>query len=367
MKRVRSVYALAAVALSLSLGGAPTPVATTPLMPVSRAGSLEGPSPEFKALRERGIALHDAARDGDGPAARRAVEPLERYLDRFANDGEARAWLGSVYAMMGRDAASIFNKMRYTNRGLRHLDRALDTAPRSFTVRLIRARVNSSLPKMFGRDDEALEDMLALDAMFREDPSPRLVRSMIGIYEALRERAPAAGPWVERLERARGLHAEQRARQESTDARKVPDSACSAPEQHVHGAGAAVGRDRGAEREHFGTAPQPSVDVRLHDRQAVPRTEPLAVDDAHAAPSAAAGVLEKPVERRRGVGHDAPVQIEVRLGRDPSSPQPLHLPPADAAAGEAQHIPRPDVGRPLRLGKSPWTRRFALRSRWGTR
>ena len=98
MKRVRSVYALAAVALSL--GGAPTLVAATPLMPVSRAGSLEGPSPEFRALRERGIALHDAARDGDGPAARRAVEPLERYLDRFANDGEARAWLGSVYAMM---------------------------------------------------------------------------------------------------------------------------------------------------------------------------------------------------------------------------------------------------------------------------
>ena len=199
MKRARNACAFAAVVLSIA--GAPSP-----------AGSPEGPSPEFKVLRERGIALHDAARDGDGPAARRAVEQLERYLDRFANDGEARAWLGSVYAMMGRDAASIFNKMRYANRGLRHLDRALEEAPRSFTVRLIRARVNSSLPKMFGRDDEALEDMLALDAMFREDPSPRRVRSMIGVYEALRERAPAAGPWVERLERARGLHAEQRDR-----------------------------------------------------------------------------------------------------------------------------------------------------------
>ena len=114
--------------------------------------------------------------------------------------------------MMGRDASSIVNKMRYTNRGLRHLDRALDAAPRTFTVRLIRARVNSSLPKIFGRDDEALEDMLALDVMFREDPSPRLVRSMIGIYEALRDRASSAGPWVERLERARRLLAEQRGR-----------------------------------------------------------------------------------------------------------------------------------------------------------
>ena len=204
MKRVRSGCALAAVALSL--GGAPAPVAVAPPMPVSRPGSIEGPSPEFRALRERGIALHDAARDADRTAAGRAVEPLERYLDRFAHDGEARAWLGSVYAMMGRDAASIFNKMRYANRGLRHLDRALDAAPRSFAVRLIRARVNSSLPKMFGRDDEALEDLLALDAIFREDPSPRLARPMIRVYEALRERAPGAGPWVERLAHARELH-----------------------------------------------------------------------------------------------------------------------------------------------------------------
>ena len=210
MKRVRSVYALAAIALSL--GGAPTPVATAPPMPVIRAGSLEAPSPEFRVLRERGIALHDAARDGDRAVAGRAIGPLERYLDRFANDGEARARLGSAYTMMGRDAASIFNKMRYANRGLRHLDRALDAAPRSFTVRLIRARVNSSLPKMFGRDDEALEDMLALDAIFREDPSPRLAGPMIGVYEALLERAPDAGPWVGRLERTRELHAKQRDR-----------------------------------------------------------------------------------------------------------------------------------------------------------
>ena len=210
MKLARSAYAFAAVVLSLA--GAPGPAVTVPSMPATGAGSPEEPSPEFKALRERGIALHDAARDGDRSAAENAVEQLERYLDRFSNDGEARAWLGSVYAMMGRDASSIVNKIRYTNRGLCHLDRALDAAPRMFTVRLIRARVNSSLPKMFGRDDEALEDMLALDVIFREGPSPRLVRSMIGIYEALRDRASAAGPWVERLERARRLSAEQRDR-----------------------------------------------------------------------------------------------------------------------------------------------------------
>ena len=210
MKLTRSAYVLAAVVLSLA--GEPSQAAAVPPMQATRAGSPEEPSPAFKALRERGIALHDEARDGDESAAGKAVEQLERYLDRFSNDGEARAWLGSAYAMMGRDASSVVNKMRYTNRGLRHLDRALDAAPRMFTVRLIRARVHSSLPKMFGRGDAALDDMLALDGIFREDPSPRLAGSMIGIYEALRDRAPAAGPWVERLDRARRLSGEQRGR-----------------------------------------------------------------------------------------------------------------------------------------------------------
>ena len=85
MKLARSAYAFAAVVLSLA--GAPSPAATVPSMSATGAGSPEEPSPEFKALRERGFALHDAARDGDRSAAGKAVELLERYLDRFSNDG----------------------------------------------------------------------------------------------------------------------------------------------------------------------------------------------------------------------------------------------------------------------------------------
>ena len=84
--------------------------------------------------------------------------------------------------------------MRYTNRGLRHLDRALDAAPRNFTVRLIRAKVNSSLPKMFSRSDAALEDMLALDEIFHEEPLAGLARWMVEIYEELQSRAPGRRP-----------------------------------------------------------------------------------------------------------------------------------------------------------------------------
>ena len=193
-----AAFSLAGVS-TLALVVAPVPARA------AEAGSAGEPPPELKALREEGIALHDAARDGDEEAAESAVETLERYLERLPMDGEARAYLGSAYALKGRDASSVVNKMRYTNRGLRHLDRALDAAPRDFTVRFIRARVNASLPTMFNRGEAALDDMLALDEIFRASPSPAAAGWMIGIYEDLQSRAPDAGPWSERLARARAL------------------------------------------------------------------------------------------------------------------------------------------------------------------
>ena len=194
-----------AFVVALSLAGLLLPGATVPEARAAGSDSTAAASPESKALREQGIALHGQAVKGEDDAAAQAVAHLERYLDLVSNDGEARAYLGSAYTMMARDASSVVNKTRYANRGLRHLDRALDAAPQTFTVRLIRANVNSSLPKMFGRGDAALEDMLALDAIYRDAPAPWMAREMVAIYEALQSRAPDAGPWAMRLGEAREL------------------------------------------------------------------------------------------------------------------------------------------------------------------
>ena len=202
MKHAPRAYAFAAAFL---LAGALLPAVVVPSAYAAEAGSPDEPSPEFERLRKEGIALHDAAVEGDEDATEKAVKALQRYLKRFPKDGEARAYLGSAYAMKGRDASSVANKVRYANRGLRHLDRALEAAPRAFAVRLVRANVNASLPEMFNRTEAALADMLALDEIFRAEPSPGLAREMVGIYEALQERAPDAGPWDERLTRAREL------------------------------------------------------------------------------------------------------------------------------------------------------------------
>ena len=204
MKHMLRIWLFAA---ALSLAGAE--LAAAAATPAAQAGSPNEMPPEFSALRAQGIELHYEALEGDDDAAGEAVERLERYLERFPGDAEARAYLGSAYALMGRDASSVINRTRYANRGLRHLDRALDEAPRAFVVRLIRANVNTELPKMFKRGGAALQDMLALDEIYRVKPSPRLAREMIAIYEALQRRAPDAGPWAERLDRARALSREQ--------------------------------------------------------------------------------------------------------------------------------------------------------------
>ena len=76
-------------------------------------------------------------------------------------------------------------------------------------MRLVRANVNSSLPKMFEWGSAALDDLLALDEIYRLDPSPRRAQEMIWVYRELQRRAPGAGPWAERLDRARALSGER--------------------------------------------------------------------------------------------------------------------------------------------------------------
>ena len=206
MKPVHRTYAFAA---ALALAGASLPAAVAPPAAATTAVSTTEVPPEYAALREQGIALHSRAVEGDEDAAGKAVAQLERYLERFSTDIEARAYLGSAYTLRARDASSVVNRMRYANRGLRHLDRALDSGPGEFTVRLVRANVNSNLPKMFERGSAALDDLLALDEIYRLDPSPRRAQEMIWVYRELQRRAPGAGPWAERLDRARALSGER--------------------------------------------------------------------------------------------------------------------------------------------------------------
>jgi hypothetical protein len=150
---------------------------------------------ELPAALAQAIALHDAAVAGDEKAASAAREALADLVSAEPDNAVALAYLGSTHAVIARDAFNVVSKMSNTNKGLRHLDKALELAPQDVTVRMVRANVNWNLPEMFGRRGDAIEDMIVLDRLFRSAPRPRLAKAMQQIYARLNEAAAGQGDW----------------------------------------------------------------------------------------------------------------------------------------------------------------------------
>lgn len=151
------------------------------------------------------IALHNAGRDGDTDATEQAVAAFNALIKTQPGNAKAVAYLGSSYALTARDARSVTDKIRYTNRGLRFLDQAATMAPNDFVVRIIRANVTGALPAMFGRTETTVEDMLTLDQMFTRAQSPAMAGPMVGIYAQLVEIAPDQGDWAGKASAARAM------------------------------------------------------------------------------------------------------------------------------------------------------------------
>lgn len=152
---------------------------------------------------DEAVELHDAGRDGDKAAAERAVEAFGALVRNNPVDPFANAYLGSSYVLLARASSGDIDRIRYVNRGLRHLDAAVSMDPGNFVPRLIRANISARLPDMFGRAERAVEDMLMLDAMFTEAPNPVMAGGMIGIYGLLSEIAPGKGDWRSKARIAR--------------------------------------------------------------------------------------------------------------------------------------------------------------------
>lgn len=166
--------------------------------------------PAYAATQETltdAIALHDAGRAGDFDATKQAVAALKSLAKTDPANPHVSAYLGSSYAIMARDARSVTDKIRFSNRGLRYLDQAVVMAPDDFVVRLVRASVTASLPPMFGRTESAVEDMMVLDRIFTQAQAPSMAVPMGDIYDHLARLAPEQGDWTSRAAIARSLAA----------------------------------------------------------------------------------------------------------------------------------------------------------------
>ena len=145
------------------------------------------------------LKLHDAALDGDKSALRPALKALRRLRREDPWDAEAAVYLGSTYAIAVRDGWIGPSRLIDGARAVHHLNAALEFAPDSFEVRMIRASVLSNLPRIFGLTGAAVEDALVLDQMFRriEEPPPAIASRMLPIYDFLSKTAPDKGGWCE--------------------------------------------------------------------------------------------------------------------------------------------------------------------------
>ena len=156
-------------------------------------------TPQDVQSLEDALELHDNAHNGDRSANRPAIMALRRLRREDPWNAKAAVYLGSAHAIAVRDGWFGPSRLVDLARSVHHLNAALDFAPDSFEVRMVRALAQSQLPRVFGYRGTAIRDGIDLDRIFRqiEDPDPTLVCAMVPVYDFLTTTAPDPGDWAE--------------------------------------------------------------------------------------------------------------------------------------------------------------------------
>lgn len=144
---------------------------------------------------DEAVELFRAARDGDDTAITPCIEAFEMLNAEDPNNGTYLAHLGLCYGFSARSTWNPIKKSEIAGIGLDFLDMAVENAPEDTEVRLFRAHYQLNLPFFFGRGDDAIEDMIVLDELFRKNPSPGIATWILPLYEVLIEEAPDRGDW----------------------------------------------------------------------------------------------------------------------------------------------------------------------------
>ena len=163
-------------------------------------------TPQSVQSLEEALKLHDDAQNGDRSTIRPAIMALRRLRREDPWHAESAVYLGSAYAIAARDGWFGLSRLVDVARSVHHLNTALDFAPDNFEVRMVRASVQSHMPRIFGRRGAAIEDAIVLDQMFRriKDPPPAIASRMLPIYDFLAKTVPQRGNWSEGRRKANG-------------------------------------------------------------------------------------------------------------------------------------------------------------------
>ncbi len=170
---------------------------------------------------DKALELHTIAREGNKDhvdknltteALASAIEILEKLETVEPVDPRVIALLGSCYSIAARDLNSwnVIKRRSDINRGLDYIDRALELDGDDVVVRLIRTAVQLHVPetrlapKTLGRNAAALEEMVKLDELFKEEPLPAIADDMLILYRRMKEKLPERD-WSEGIKIAQNL------------------------------------------------------------------------------------------------------------------------------------------------------------------
>lgn len=84
---------------------------------------------------------------------------FQKALSINPNLNIARAWYGSLLSIKGKYALMPWDKLKYVEKGLDQMDKAVKADRNDIAVRTVRGKNNLSLPKFFNRIDSAIVDL----------------------------------------------------------------------------------------------------------------------------------------------------------------------------------------------------------------
>jgi hypothetical protein len=148
---------------------------------------------DYEALRDLGIAYHNAAIKDSKVYAKKAVQYLEQTRQKKIDDTVVLCYLGSAYTLLARDTSDPMDRLSYVNKGVEYMDKAVRKDPDNIsdyvTIRLVRANNSMRLPKSLNRRPIAYEDFELLASLFQKGlkiPSPLKIsvyRSLAALYQ----------------------------------------------------------------------------------------------------------------------------------------------------------------------------------------
>ena len=154
---------------------------------------LDKNSSDYEALRDLGIAYHNAALKDSKVYAKKAVQYLEQTRQKKIDDTVVLCYLGSAYTLLARNASDPMDRLSYVNKGVEYMDKAVRKDPDNIsdyvTIRLVRANNSMRLPKSLNRRPIAYEDFELLASLFQKGlkiPSPLKIsvyRSLAALYQ----------------------------------------------------------------------------------------------------------------------------------------------------------------------------------------